>query len=433
MGIITTVAGNGTHGSSGDGGLATSAELFDPRGMAVDAQGNLFIAEVLNNRIREVNLSTGIISTYAGTGVSGSSGDNGPAASATLYAPEGVALDSQGDLFIAEGGNNEILRVTPVPTITNVLPASGTVQGGGNALITWSSMGVTNVDVLLSTNGGATFPYTIAANVPSSGSLTWNVPAAQGTTTAEIRLVDHINATIKGTSAGTFTMTAASTPIISTFAGNGTAGYSGDGGLAVSALMSGVEGVAVDGQGNVFIADSGNNVIREVNAVTGVITTVAGNSTNGFSGDGGLATSAELSAPQGVAVDSQGNLFIADNGNNRIREVNLSTGVISTVAGGGSSGLGDGGLATSAQLSAPLLWRWTARATSSSPTPCTTASARSICPRALSPPWPALARKATPATVDRRSAPSCSNPRAWRWTARATSSSPTRATTRSGR
>ena len=353
--VITTVAGNHTSGYSGDAGPATSAELNDPLGVALDNQGDLVISDNGNDRIREVNLTTGTITTIAGNGTGGGSGDNGPAATAEVRNPGGMAVDSQGNLFIADRFNEEIRRVTPAPSITNVLPASGTLQGGGNTVITWSSTGVTNVDVLLSTNGGATFPYTIAANLPSSGSFTWNVPAAQGTTSAEIRVVDHINANIKGTAAGTLTITAASTPIISTFAGSsaGSAGSSGDGGLAVSALLSDPEGVAVDSQGDLFIADYGNNLVREVNALTGVITTVAGNGTAGSTGDGGAATSAELDEPKGVAVDGQGDLFIADLGNNRIREVNLSTGVITTVAGGGTASLGDGGLATSAILDNP--------------------------------------------------------------------------------
>ena len=354
-GNISTVAGNGTFGSTGDGSAATAAEVSFPLGVAVDAKGDLFIADHGNDSIREVNVA-GVITTVAGDGASGSSGDNGPATSAELFAPDAVAVDGQGDLFIADTFNHVIRRVTPVPSITNVLPASGTLQGGGNTVITWSSMGVTTVDVLLSTNGGATFPYTIAANLPSSGSFTWNVPDAEGTTTAEIRVVDHIDANVKGTGAGTFTITPSAVPIISTFAGSstGSSGYSGDGGLAVSALLASPVAVAVDSQGDLFIAEQDNDIIRKVNAFTGVITTVAGNGGFGSSGDGGLATNAELMAPQGVAVDNQGDLFIADSDDNRIREVNAATGVITTVAGNGTRGsTGDNGLATNAELFFP--------------------------------------------------------------------------------
>ena len=294
QGIITTVAGNGTSGSSGDGGPATSAELLRPHGVAVDAAGNLYIADLQNQRIREVNLGTGVITTLAGTGAAGSSGDNGPAASATLHNPYGVAVDGKGDVFIADGVSNVIREVTPAPSISNVAISTATVQGGGNALITWSSDAVTNVDILLSTNGGSTFPYTIAANLPSSGSYAWNVPTAESATAAAVRVVDASNDSIEGTSGGAFSITPSSVPIISTFAGSSTGsfGSSGDGGLAVSALLDEPLGVAVDGKGDVFFSDYKNEEIREVNGLTGVITTVAGDGSYGYTGDGGPATSA---------------------------------------------------------------------------------------------------------------------------------------------
>ncbi len=146
----------------------------------------------------------------------------------------------------------------------------------------------------------------------------------------------------------------AQTGDITTIAGNGTAGYSGDGGPATAAELSDPSGVAVDGSGDLFIADSGNNVVREVNLNTGIITTIAGNGTQGYRGDGGPATAAELSGPDGLALDGSGDLFIADSSNNVIREVNLGTGIITTVAGNGTDGYsGDGGLATAAELQRP--------------------------------------------------------------------------------
>ena len=229
-GIITTVAGNGTAGYSGDGGPATSAELNFPAGVAVDSAGNLYIADYNNSVIRKVHTS-GIMTTVAGNGTGGYSGDSGPATSAELYLPIGVAVDGAGNLYIADTGNQHIRKVD----------ASG---------------------------------------------------------------------------------------IITTVAGNGTAGYSGDGGLAISAQLDRPTSAAVDSAGNLYIADTGNQRIRKVNA-SGIITTVAGNGTNGYSGDSGPATIAELYNPVGVAVDGAGNLYIADLSNQRIREVNVTTSALS--------------------------------------------------------------------------------------------------------
>ena len=358
-GNITTLAGGGS--SLGDGGQAASANVGQPFGLALDCQGDLFFAEYALNRVREVNLTTGVIATVAGNSglFQGYSGDGGPAASAELHYPESVALDGQGDLFIADTFNNVIRQVTPTistASITNVQPSSGSVQGGGSTVITWSSTDFSGgVDILLSTDGGSTFPTTIASNAPNSGVYAWNVPVNIATTTAEIKVEVHSDPSDFATSSGTFTIVQPTTPIISTVAGiPNQSGFRGDGGPAVSALLDIPEKVAVDGQGDLFIADLYNNVIREVNHATGVITTVAGNGIGGYSGDGGQATNAELSLPFGVAVDGKGNLFIDDAQNNRIREVNLSSGVITTVAGNGTLGYsGDGGQATNAELLDP--------------------------------------------------------------------------------
>ena len=215
-GDIITVAGNGTAGYKGDNGPATAAELNDPNSVAVDSAGDLFIADTGNNVIREVVKATGDIITVAGNGTAGYSGDNGPATAAEINSPRGIAVDAAGDLFIADSRNN---------VIREVVKATG--------------------DII-------------------------------------------------------------------TVAGNGTAGYSGDGGPATAAELDEPCGVAVDSAGDLFIADAGNNAIREVVKATGDIITVAGNGTAGYSGDGGPATAAELNGPVGVAVDSAGDVFIAD-------------------------------------------------------------------------------------------------------------------------
>ena len=247
---ITNIAGSGTAGATGDGGQATSAQLNVSAWAAVDAQGNVYVTDSGNNKLRKV--SGGTITTFAGTGAAGSAGDGGQATSAQLSALRGVAVDGQGNVYIGDSGNNKIRKV-------------------------------------------------------SGGTIT-------------------------------------------TFAGTGAAGATGDGGQATSAQLNFPRGVAVDGQGNVYIADSSNNKIRKVSG--GNISTFAGTGTAGAAGDGGPATSAQLNFPSGVAVDGQGNVYIADQSNNKVRKV--SGGNISTFAGTGAAGAaGDGGQATAAQLNQP--------------------------------------------------------------------------------
>ena len=310
-GDITTTAGNGTAGYSGDGGAATSAKLYGPTGVAVDGSGNVYIADSENNRIRMVTASTGVISTVAGTGTAGYSGDGGAATSAKLNAPSGVAVDNSGNIYIADCYNNRIRMVSASTGIISTVAGSrqaGYYGDGGPA-----------------TSASLYVPYALA--VDSSD----NIYIVDGT--ERIRMVT------------------ASTGIISTVAGDGTGGYSGDGGAATSAELDVPSGVAVDRSGNIYIGDRLNNRVRIVTASTGIISTVAGDGTEGYSGDGGAATSAELNWPVGVAVDSSGNIYIGDYSNSRIRMVTASTGVISTIAGDGTQGYsGDGGAATSAEL-----------------------------------------------------------------------------------
>ncbi len=307
---ISTVAGDGTLGFSGDGGPGTLAELSVPFGVAVDGAGNLFIADFGNSRLRKVTPANAI-TTVAGNGTIGFSGDGGPATSAQLFSPEGVAVDGAGNLFIADLLDNRIRKVTPAGTITTV---------AGNGTLGFSGDGGPGTSAELASPTGVA--------VDGAGNLF---------------IADFLNNRIrKVTPAG----------IITTVAGNGTIGFSGDGGPGTSAQLFLPEGVAVDGAGNLFIADSGNNSIRKVTPA-GTITTVAGNGTLGFSGDGGPATLAELDSPVGVAVDGAGNLFIADSENNLIRKI-TPAGTITTVAGNGTRGFsGDGGPGTSAELASP--------------------------------------------------------------------------------
>jgi len=309
-GIISTVAGNGTAGYSGDGGAATVAQLYYPAGVAVDSAGNIYIADYNNNRIRKVNTS-GIISTVAGNGTAGYSGDGGAATAAQLSNPFSVAVGSTGNIYIADGSNNRIRKVNTSGIISTV---------AGNGTAGYSGDGGAATAASLSS------PYGVA--VDSAGN---------------IYIADRSNNRIRKVN---------TSGIISTVAGNGALGYSGDGGAATAAQLSSPHRVTVDSSGNIYIADTGNYRIRKVNT-SGIISTVAGNGTQGYSGDGGAATAAQINNPYGVAVDSAGNIYIADNGNKRIRKVNTS-GIISTVAGNGTGGyLGDGGVATAAQLNNP--------------------------------------------------------------------------------
>ena len=300
-GVITTVAGNGNQGFSGDGGPATSASLFAPTGVAVDAAGNLYIADYGNNRIRSV--SNGVITTIAGDGSRGYAGAGGPATMEGLNGPDGLAVDLAGNLYIADTGDYRILKVSN----GMMTPFAGNGSPGG------SGDGVPAAS--------AEFGSPVAVAVDSAG---------------DVYIADEFIGQIRKVSNG----------VLSTVAGNGMGGFSGDGGPATSASIGYATGVAVDPTGNVYLSDTTNERVRKVS--NGLITTIAGNGNYSFSGDGSAATSASVHNPDGIAVDSAGNLYIADTGNRRIRK--LSHGVITTVAGNGAIGCsGDGGPAASAQ------------------------------------------------------------------------------------
>lgn len=314
-GSISTVAGNQAWIFGGDGGKATQSAIFLPFGLAVDAAGNLFIADSSNNRVRKVDAVTGLISTLAGTGLLGGTGDGGPALQATLSNPSSVILDPAGNLYFSDSGNNTVRRVDAFTGVISTIAGISGRHGysGDSGPATGSTLNTPN-GLALDADGNLLIADT-ANNV--------------------VRSVD------------------ASTGIIRTLTGCGVAAYTGDGGKAAAACLNAPWSVALTSDGTVFIADQNNNAIRKVDR-TGNISTVAGIGTAGFSGDGGLAASASLNVPASVAVDTAGNLYIADSGNNRIRKVNAHTGKITTIAGNsGESISGDSGPANQAGLYGP--------------------------------------------------------------------------------
>ena len=307
-GVITTIAGVGYPGSSGDGGPATNAPCT-PAGIALDGAGNVYIADRASNCVRKINTS-GIISKVAGNGVVGFTGDGVAATATALSAPSAVAVDGAGNIYIADAGNSRIRKVNTSGIITTVAGMGASTFGGDGGAAT---------DAALHN------PTGIALDAAGN-----------------IYIADELNARIRKIN---------TSGIISTIAGDGTFGFGGDGGAATAAEFYQPYGVAVDASGNVFVADQVNNRLRKINT-SGIITTVGGSAGGGFTGDAGPATAARLSMPSAVAVDATGNMFIADQNNNRIRRINPA-GMINTVAGNGIAGHGDGGPATAAQLSNP--------------------------------------------------------------------------------
>jgi len=276
-GIISTFAGNGTAGYTGDGGQATDAELSIPEGVAFDAAGNTYITEYGGERIRKVN-TLGIITTIAGNGNGGFSGDGGQATDAGIDGPWSITLDPAGNLYIADYWNGRVRKVNSAGIISTIAGGGSSYGEGGQA---------TDADI--------SSPYGLAFDV--MGNL---YVADQGS--GSIRKIN-------------------TTGIITTAAGGGISGL-GDGGVATAAELHGPIGVAFDPVGNLYIGDQANQRIRMINTL-GIITTIAGNGTAGFSGDGGLATNAEIVGPAGICFDAAGNLYIADAGNERIRKVTM--------------------------------------------------------------------------------------------------------------
>ncbi len=309
--IITTLAGNGSYSYSGDGGLATAASMSQPWGLIVDVNGNVYIGDAFNNVVRKVTPS-GIITTIAGTGTAGYTGDGGQATACQLRVPFGVGVDGAGNIYISDNNNNKIRKINTSGIITTIAGAGYAGYGGDGGPATAAQ--ISQPDGLAVDNAG-------------------NVYLPDGSN-HRVRKID---------TAG----------IISTIAGIGTDGYSGDGGAATAAQLGYATDIALDDFGNVYFADYRKHCVRKISSA-GIITTVAGTGIPGYSGDGGPATAANLNQPIGLDVDLCGNIFISDGANNRIRFVSAVTGIITTIAGNGTAGAsGDGGPATAATMNVP--------------------------------------------------------------------------------
>jgi len=365
-GAMTIYAGNGTIGFSGDGGPAISAQIGVLSAVAVDAAGNLYISDTTNHRIRKVTVN-GVISTVVGDGgITPSGGDGGPATSAQINGALGLALDAAGNLYIADAYNSSIRKVTPDGVISTIggglvrfdfvdrvvffpqfrFPSGIAVDATGNVYIADtnnSRVSKVTAEGVISTVAGVGIGIVGDGGPASSARLLFPSDVALDAA-GNLYIADTANSRIRKVTAD---------GVISTVAGNGiqVPTHLGDGGPATSALLFHPRSVTVDAAGNLYIAE-GNHNIRKVTA-GGVISTIAGSTRVGFGGDGGPATSAQLGFPTGVAVDAAGNVYIADSYNHRIRKITVG-GMISTIVGTGTYGFsGDGGPAISAELAAP--------------------------------------------------------------------------------
>jgi sugar lactone lactonase YvrE len=307
MRVYTVAFSTASTATLGDGGPATAAQLEGCEGIWLDGECNIYISDIGNTRIRKVNAATGIITTIAGTGMVGFAGDGGPATSATMNQPYGLYADVTGTVYFADMNNNRIRKIDAVTGIIS------TIAGGGTSL---------------SDGGQAT---NAQLNAPDNVYL------------------DNVGNIYIGQKGSIKKVNTAG--IITTIAGNGTVGLSGDGGPATNALIHTASTILMDGFGNLIFADRGDSRIRKIAAATGIISTITG-STTGYSGDGGLATNAQVDNPISFVIDQYGNLVIGDNSNNVMRKVDAATGIITTIAGDTSSSATtvEGALATSTDM-----------------------------------------------------------------------------------
>jgi DNA-binding beta-propeller fold protein YncE len=313
--IISTAVGTGEKGFAGDGGPASAALLNGPFDIAFDAAGNMVFSDTFNNRIRRVDARTGIISTIAGNGEKGYAGDGGPATAAALAEPYGVVVDRAGNVYTADRLNGRVRRIDPATGI--ITTVAGTGEGG------FSGDGGPAARAGLAEPNGLAFDpeerYLYIADVADH----------------RVRVVDL------------------ATGLIATFAGTGAAEHGGDRGPAREAGVFGARAVKVAPDGTVYILERQGSSLRAVDPATGRISTIAGTTGRGYSGDGGPALAAVFDAPKEMALDRDGSIIIVDTENHAIRRIERTTGIVTTIAGGRKGPEGDGGPATAAGLDRP--------------------------------------------------------------------------------
>lgn len=308
--IISTIAGTGTSGYNGDGISATTAQIYYPHNLALDAAGNIYFPDYNNARVRKITINTGLISTIAGTGTAGFSGDGGAATAAQINQPTSLTFDSNGDLYFTDRGNQRVRKITKSSGIITTIAGTGAAGFNG--------------DGISATTAQLNYPNEVAFD--SAGNLFVSDWQNQ-----RVRKVDKLTGTI------------------TTIAGTGVAGYNGESIPAVTAQIHGPCGIIFDIGGNIYIAEYTGNRIRKININTGLITTLAGTGgIGGYNGDGGAATAAQLNAPAYLSFDDAGNMYIGDEQNFRVRKIAAGTGIISTIAGTGTGGYNGDGIAPTA-------------------------------------------------------------------------------------
>jgi DNA-binding beta-propeller fold protein YncE len=313
--VITTVAGTGDKGFSGDGGPASEARLNGPFDLAFDRAGNLYFSDTYNHRIRRIDARSGVIVTIAGNGEAGHAGDGGPAIKASLNEPYGIVIDGAGNMYVADRLNRRVRRIDAASGIITTFAGIGEAASSGDG-------GPASQAGLAEPNGLAFDPDERRLYITDVADH-------------RVRAVDLASGTI------------------ATFAGTGRAERSGDGGPARDAGVFGARAVAVAADGTVYILERQGSSLRAVDPATGTIRTVAGTGARGYSGDGGPAHAAVFDAPKEMALDPDGNLVIVDTENHAIRHIDSASGLVATIVGGRKGSGGDGGRAENAGLDRP--------------------------------------------------------------------------------
>jgi len=336
-GIICSVAGTGERGYTGDGGAATAATLSEPFMCVFDAHGNWYEAEAMNHCIRRIDATTGLITTVAGTGQEGYSGDGGLAVEATMNQPYSLDIDAVGNLYIVDRLNAVIRKVDAATGVMTTIAGTGEPGSSGDGGPGTQAQLIEPNDCFLDGRGGLLIADVQDQRIRrldlATGMITTFAGSGEGARTGDGRsateagifgaraiCMDHLGNTYICERGGNGLRKVDLNGIITTFAGTGERGYSGDGGPALAATWGAPKALRCDAPGNVLVVDTENHAIRRIDATTGIVTTVAGGQL-GSEGDNGPATAAGLDRPHGCCVDAQGNLYIADSNNHRVRVV----------------------------------------------------------------------------------------------------------------